>query len=208
VALTADEEQFGLAVIAPSGFTSVEDFSVSVDRDPPEIAFDQFPPRLTAEAAMKVSGTTEPDATLTFNGAPLALDNGHFEETVTLKPGANLVELIAIDRAGNVKVDKSVVVLDQDPPELDSTDNKPASSGGQAVLEINVVAEDASGLAKAAPFVVVAGDQTFSGYLRYNRAAKSYQGSVVLPETMLAEARLARIELQDDAGNSRTYEIQ
>ena len=208
VPLAADDEQFGFAVIAPSGFTTVEDMAVTVDRDPPEIAFDQFPPRLTAKASIKVSGTTEPDATLTLNGAPLALDNGHFEEAVTLQPGANTIELIATDRAGNVKVDKSVVILDQDPPKLVSADNKPASSGGQAVLEISVVAEDASGLAKAAPFVVVAGDQTFSGYLRYNRAAKSYQGSVVLPETMLASARLARIELQDDAGNSRTYEIQ
>src|SRR5690606_37723072 len=80
-------ESFGLAVIAPSGFTTVEAIAVTVDRDAPEIAFDAFPPRLTAEPALHVSGTTEPEAALTLNGRPVALAGGRFDETVTLVPG-------------------------------------------------------------------------------------------------------------------------
>ncbi len=208
VPLTGDDETFGFAVIAPSGFTTVENFAVTVDRQAPEIVLDQFPPRLTADATIRIAGTTDPDATLTLNGTELTLDGGRFDETVSLQPGSNAVDLIATDPAGNVKVDKSVVILDQDPPKLVSAGGAPADSGGQAVLAIEVVAEDASGLAKAAPFVVVAGDQNYTGYLRYNRAAQRYQGSVVIPQEMLATARLAQIELQDDAGNSRVFQIQ
>lgn len=208
VALEADDEPFGFAVIAPSGFTTVEDFAVSVDREAPRIAFEQFPPRLTAQNAIRIAGSTEPDATLALNGRLLPLDGGGFDETLSLEPGVNVIELIATDRAGNVQVDRSSVILDQDPPELVSAGGDPSNSGGQAVLAIEVVANDATGLAKAAPFVVTAGERSFTGYLRYNRAARSYQGSVIIPEDMLATARLARVELQDDAGNSRVFDIR
>jgi hypothetical protein len=181
---------------------------VTVDRAAPEIVFEQFPPRLTAEDAIRIAGSTEPDATLTLNGRLLTLAGGRFDETLALDPGVNVVELIATDLAGNVQVDRSSVILDQDPPELVSAGGDPSDSGGQAVLAIEVVAADATGLAKAAPFVVTAGDRSFTGYLRYNRAARSYQGSVIVPEEMLATARLAQVELQDDAGNRRLFEIQ
>jgi hypothetical protein len=54
---------------------------------------------------------------------------------------------------------------------------------------------------------VVAGDNSYEGYLRYNKAAKRYRGSVVVPEADLAGAHLARVELEDDAGNRRVFEF-
>ncbi|MCP4385428.1 MAG: hypothetical protein GY798_29115 [Hyphomicrobiales bacterium] len=199
---------FGFVVIAPSGFATSESFIVSVDQQAPEIAFEQFPPRLTATSSIHISGDTEPDAALTLNGRPLTLADGRFDETIELETGDNLVELIATDQAGNVKIDKSLVTLDDVPPQLVSADGARANSAGQPALSINVVAADASGLAKAAPFVVVAGEQNFTGYLRYNRAAGNYQAVVVIPAEHLDSARLASVELQDDAGNTRLYEIQ
>jgi hypothetical protein len=81
------------------------------------------------------------------------------------------------------------------------------TSGGKQVLSITVVAEDASGLAKAAPFVVATTGGDYTGYLRYNKAAKTYQAIVVVPETELAQAKLAKVELHDDAGNGKTFDI-
>lgn len=208
VPLDGDEDRFDIVVAAPSGFTTTETYAASVDRSAPEIAFAEFPPRLTATSSIRITGETEPDAMLTLNGEPLALTDGRFDETIPLVLGDNLVELIATDAAGNVQVDKSVVTFDDEPPQLVSADGAPANSGGQSALTINVVANDATGLAKAAPFVVVAGDRNFTGYLRYNRAAGTYQAVVVIPADILDSARLAQVELQDDAGNSRVYEIQ
>lgn len=207
VPLTANEQSFDIAVVAPSGFTTTEPFKVTIDRDAPQVAFDSFPPRLTADSSLRLLGITEPDATLTLNGRPVTLANGRFDETVTLQPGDNLIELIATDAAGNVLVDKSTVRLDQEAPKLVSAKGE-AAGGGKPVLMIEVTAEDASGLAKAAPFVVTAGDRSYPGYLRYNKAAKAYQGTLVVPEADLATARLSRVELEDDAGNSQSFEIQ
>ena len=76
------------------------------------------------------------------------------------------------------------------------------------MVAIEVEAGDASGLAKAAPFVLVAGENSYRGYLRYNKAAKRYRGTVIVPESDLHDARLARVELEDDAGNTRIFDLQ
>ena len=208
VPLASSDGTFTFAVIAPSGFTTTEDFAVTVDREPPEIALDPLLPWLTAEDALRVAGTTDATARLTLNGKDIVVGDGRFDANVTLVPGENLIELIATDPAGNVRVEKTLVKLDQDPPSLVSADSAPATNGGQAVLAVEVVAGDASGLAKAAPFVVVAGDTSYPGYLRYNKAAKRYRGTVIVPEADLAGARLARVELEDDAGNKQVFEFQ
>ncbi|HET7716789.1 MAG TPA: FecR domain-containing protein [Bauldia sp.] len=208
VPLVADNERFTFAVVAPSGFTTLDDFAVTVDRDAPEIALDPHLPWLTSDGALRVAGSTDATANLTLNGAEVTVVDGRFDASVTLLPGANPIELIATDPAGNVRIEKAVVKLDQDPPSLVSVDSVPSSGGGQAVLAIEVVAGDASGLAKAAPFVVVAGDRRYEGYLRYNKAAKRYRGTVIVPEADLAGARLARLELEDDAGNRQVFEFQ
>ena len=61
VPLAAADETFTFAVIAPSGFTTREDFAVTVDRDAPEIALDPLLPWLTAEETLRVAGDDRRD---------------------------------------------------------------------------------------------------------------------------------------------------
>jgi hypothetical protein len=206
VPLSADEEAFTIAVVAPSGFATRSDFAVTIDRDAPEIVLDPPPPWLTAAETVRIAGTSDPAARLALNGTAITNDAGRFDEAVTLAPGENLIELIATDPAGNVRVEKVAVRLDREPPSLVGATSRP-SLGGQPSLAIEVEASDASGLAKAAPFEVVSGDSRYRGYLRYSKAAKLYRGTVLMPEADLAEARLTRLELEDDAGNRRVFEF-
>jgi len=136
------------------------------------------------------------------------LKDGAFSVILPLLPGPNTVELTATDAAGNVTVEKSTVRLDTEPPSLVSSNAAEAASGGKPVFAVQVVASDASGLAKAAPFVVTANGKAYDGYLRYNKAAKKYEGTVVLPEGDLAGAKLSQVELADDAGNSKVFKLQ
>ena len=138
----------------------------------------------------------------------MALKDGAFAVTIPLQPGKNRIELTATDPAGNVSVEKSTVTLDTEPPQLVSSAASAGDSGGKPVVALEVVASDASGLAKAAPFTVIAGGKNYTGYLRYNKAAKKYQGTVVVPEPDMAGARLSQVELDDDAGNSKVYQIK
>jgi hypothetical protein len=206
VPLAADEMTLAVAVIASSGFTTVADFAVTIDRVAPEIALNELLPQLTSEPALKVAGKTEPGARLALNGKEVALKDGAFDASVTLEPGDNVIELTAADIAGNVTVEKSTVKLDREPPQLVSSRATPVA--GKAVLALEVVASDTSGLAKAAPFTVLAGGQRYTGYLRYNRAARTYQGTLVLPAEALAGARLSQVGLEDDAGNTKSFTLQ
>jgi hypothetical protein len=208
VPMQAETERFVVAVVVPSGFTSTEEFTVTADRKPPEITLDELPLYLTAEPSLVVKGRTKPGAKLTLNGREIANRNGRFDERYALANGDNVIELVATDAAGNVKVEKWSVKLDRDPPTLVRSGLKPVRSGGQPAVSIEVEAEDASGLAKVAPFKVVAGSQTFTGFLRYNRAAKRYQATLVVPEAAAPVAVLSQVELQDDAGNKKLFELK
>jgi hypothetical protein len=208
VPVQGDTERLVVAVVAPSGFTSTEEFTVTADRKPPEITLDELPLYLTAEPELIVRGRTKPGAKLTLNGREIANRNGRFDERHTLATGDNLIELVATDAAGNVKVEKWSVKLDREPPALIRSALKPVKSGSQPAVFVEVEAQDASGLAKVAPFKVVAGSQTFSGFLRYNRAAKRYQATLVVPEAAAPIAVLSQVELQDDAGNKKLFELK
>jgi len=207
VPLGAAANRFEVAVTAPSGFTSSDEFSVTVDKASPNIVLDAPPPSLTANQDFTLRGRTKPGARLALNGREIANRNGRFEETIELKTGANVIELSASDAAGNVRTEKWQVRLDRDPPILVRSRAAPAS-GGRPVLIVEIEAEDASGLANIAPFKVSAGGQILTGHLRYNRSAKNYQGTIVVPAGALQTAALSEVELADDAGNKKTFEIR
>lgn len=205
--LEADEETFVLSVIAPSGFTTTESVSAIIDRTPPQISIDELPPRLTSAPEMRVSGTVDPDAVLLVNGAPVELDGGRFEAVVALVEGANTVELTATDPAGNVTVEKLSVGLDRTAPTLIGSTLTHAVDGNGISLVIEIVAEDDSGLAMAAPVKVRAGSDKYSGYLRYNRAAGRYDGSVPAPADVAFLPIVVEVALKDDAGNEKIFRL-
>jgi hypothetical protein len=207
VPLGGAANKFEVTVTAPSGFSSSDEFSVTVDRASPDIVLDAPPPSLTADPAFALKGKTKPGAKLALYGREIVNRNGRFDEAIELKMGANTIELSASDAAGNVKTEKWQIRLDREPPVLVRSRATPAS-GGRPVLIVEVEAEDASGLANIAPFKVKAGEQTFTGHLRFNRSAKNYQGTIVVPAGALAQAALSEVELADDAGNKKLFEIR
>jgi hypothetical protein len=198
--------QYEALVTAASGFSSADSFSVTVDRAVPEIALDSPPPRLTANTTITLAGRTKPGARLLLNGREIANRNGRFEESVALKDGVNAIELNASDAAGNVKTETWQVQQDSEPPVLVGSRIAPAA-GGRPILMIEVDAKDDSGLAAVAPVKVTAGGRTLTAHLRFNRAARNYQGSLPVTAGAMADAKLSEIELTDDAGNKRVFQI-
>jgi hypothetical protein len=208
VPLQADRERFTIAVVTASGFTSTDAFEVTTDRSTPEIVLDEIPPRLTAVPLLALKGRTKPGARLTLNGREIANRNGRFEENFALAAGDNVIELAAADAAGNARIEKWSVKLDREPPNFLRSALTPVTSAGRSTLAIAVEAEDASGLARVAPFKIAAGNETFSGFLRFNRAAKRYEATLVIPEAAARAAILREVELQDDAGNKKLFEFK
>lgn len=85
-----------------------------------EYLLDTIPPQLTvrnltekmqvAAPVVLVSGTVEPTATLTLNGRTVpVMADGSYSVTLNLAAGANQVELVATDRAGNTMTFAGVI---------------------------------------------------------------------------------------------------
>ena len=208
VPVEGETEKLVILVIAPSGFTTESGFAVTVDRAPPEIRLTEPLPRLTANEALELKGTVDAGSQMTLNGKPVEVADGAFSETLALRSGLNLIELVATDAVGNVKVEKWRVRQDRAAPTLVRHAISENPGGGGVVLTVEVVAEDASGLAKLAPFALKAGEKAYPGFLRYNRATRSYRGIVEVPAEAASSAALQFVELQDDAGNRKKFSIE
>jgi hypothetical protein len=127
---------------------------------------------------------------------------------VTLKPGANHIELVASDLVGNVGVEKLEILLDQEPPQLDRHALAESATAGGRAITVDVAASDASGLTQAAPFTLRIGERSFSDFLRYNPTSRSYQATVVVPGQAGGRAVLEDVELEDYAGNKKRYSFR
>ena len=196
--LGADEGDFRINVISPSGYSSQDSFKVSIDKEAPVIDLDTPLPRLTSTEFLALRGMITDSRTVKLNGRNIPLRDSRFDEVITLKEGKNTIEMSASDLAGNVTVETWTVTLDQSPPTYVSHSIKPGS-GGRVTVEVK--ADDASGLAKAAPFTLLSNGTEVDGFLRYNKLSKSYRGAVAVASADISGVRLAGIELQDDAGN-------
>ena len=207
VPLAADEETFDFAVIASVGLHDDRGFRGD---DRPRSAGDRASTRscrgLTAEASLRVAGRTEPDAKLTLNGrADRRSPTAASTRPSRSQPGDNRIELIATDAVGNVTVEKSTVKLDQDPPLLVSSDG---GAGRPTAASRCWRSRSSPRTPRASPrrrrSWSSPARRTTPGYLRYNKAAKTYQGSSSSPKPTSPEPSSAGSSSSDDAGNGKT----
>jgi len=208
VSLVADSETFAVEIVAPSGFTSLHGFSVSIDRDPPTIRLDAPPPVVTSVEWLPLRGRAIDGAELHLNDERVPLVDERFEETVSLVAGANRLEMVATDQVGNVRVERFEVQLDQEPPQLIEYRLSPRDLVDGAPVTVEVTASDPSGLKRAARATLVVGGASYSDLLEFDPASSSYRGQLILPPGTAGRVRLKDVELEDYAGNRQRYIIE
>jgi hypothetical protein len=208
VPLRAPTEEFDVQVVAASGFMTEDRFTVSIDQEGPGIELDVLPPPVTAVEWLPWRGMVHGAAQVLLNGRPIKMLDDSFDETLTLRTGANEIEMIATDLVGNVRVERWDVALDQEPPELlDHRLSRERAGPGEPVV-IEVMARDASGLKQAAPFTLQIGGTTYSDFLRFNQATDSYRTTIVAPQGANGRLALKDVELEDYAGNKQRYSFK
>ncbi len=187
-----------LEFLGPDGLIAGSaSFVARMDAVPPELAFDVPPAAATANPWLDIAGSAGDAVTVTVNGTAARLAGGRFDAAPSLVPGANGIEIVAVDAAGNVAVKRVETVYDVDPPEIASAVvTRPGGADGP--IEIVVEARDGSGLRQAAPYVVRIGGTERRGFLRCDSAAG------VCRETLPPEPGalgLVEVTVEDYAGN-------
>lgn len=88
------------------------------DTRAPEILID-FPPDgwATSDPDVVLQGSLDEDAALAIDGQAVEVDaTGRFTHRMVLRDGSNIIEIVAVDRAGNVGTHMLRVELDREPP--------------------------------------------------------------------------------------------
>lgn len=201
------KERFSLSATTPAGYSVKDTFLVEVDNTPPQIKLDVEPPAVVAVDTLRLAGAILGATNLKINGKEININNERFVTALLLKPGLNLVQILATDFAENVTTLEKRVVLDREPPQLLQHLLTPLFSAKAKLLQISVKAQDASAMKRTAKFVLQVGDFTLSGYLKLNAAAQVYEETITLPPTAPDGLKLKTVVLEDYYGNQREYQL-
>jgi hypothetical protein len=99
---------------------------IEVDRTPPLLELDRDLPQATEDALLSLKGHTEPNVTITVNGAPIPVDiEGAFIKNFLLSEGRNRLVVHALDRYGqNTTLVYEVEMTPSVPPPVEGPDSK------------------------------------------------------------------------------------
>ncbi|MGP8110289.1 MAG: Ig-like domain-containing protein [Thermoplasmata archaeon] len=118
---------------------------------------------LTNNPTVTVSGTTDPGAALTIDGAPVAVAvNGSFSKTYSLPDGSHTFVVVAKNAAGLSAQETSTVAVDTTAPALSISTPTTGSLTRDAVAQVNGTTEPGATVSVNGVLAVVSGAGDFS----------------------------------------------
>jgi hypothetical protein len=118
---------------------------------------------VTGTAIASITGRTEAGASVSINGASVAVQpSGEFGGSVSLNEGANAIQIIATDVAGNIGQARVNVTLDTKPPALTVTSPKIYATVMTQQVAVSGKTEAGATVTVAGAQVNVAADGSFS----------------------------------------------
>lgn len=208
IPLAGGAEALEIKVTTVSGYAYQETIDALASDRPPQFRLSKPLPPVTSQPTLDLSIEADPGTRLTVNGADGEVSGSTTRFKVELTLGANLVEIVATDAVGLVTIKKHTVVFDNEKPEVTGKEIIAKRVGDSDMLSIRVGAADASGLAQTSRFRIRSGDAERAGVLRYNRASKSYQGSIEMPVAPADGGYEIVVKLTDVAGNVNEVRLQ
>ncbi len=203
----------------PGAWSTPADFTVRVDVTPPFLTLlSPAPDSIVATPEVEVLGASEPDATLLLNGrAVIPGTDGSFVVTQALVRGENMLEVLAIDPAGN-RTRRRQTVIYRPVESIDIRLSAKMPKAGEALVSRTgrlsvtarsgasdgaaVVVRDAAGNEVVRTLVGVGGDIGFS--VPVDAARRGYRIEVLAPGgrvegvrafTALRDAQAPKIKL-------------
>jgi len=211
------KDTFSMEVVSQTGEVEEERFVAETYDKSPIIRFSAEIPALTNQTELLLTGEAEGEINLTLNGQevkgtfetgetetgrqfPLSL----FRFPISFDSGRNRLCVTATDPLGNVSAIEKEILSDAYPPLLInySLSHKRVSGGEDAKITLKV--QDATAIAKTAPFRVRIGEYIHAGYLTRSGAGK-YTGSFRVPNNVSGKLKLRQITLSDYLGNKKEY---
>lgn len=189
---------FSVKILTKAGFEKTREFNLLKDTDAPKIFLNSIS-KVTSSPMLKISGKVEGAKSFFINGRNETIkpDNS-FEISITLSNGKNEVELIAEDEAGNISKQMEVIILDTEPPKLESANILRDKKG---IASIIVKAKDETDLTNYAGVEYRAQNKIVKDLLKYNKIKLVYE----LEITDSPDIKIITVELSDYLMNKKVY---
>lgn len=197
---TNSSTPFSVKIITKAAFEKTIGFTLIKDNEPPKIFLDPVS-KITSSATLKLHGKVEGARSFFINGNNVTIkpDNS-FEISFTLSSGKNKIELNAEDEAGNISKQIEVIILDTEPPKLESINIIRDKKG---IASIVVKAIDETELINYAAIEYRVKNKIMNDVLKYNKAKQVYE----LEITDSPDIKVMSIELSDYLMNKKVYTI-
>jgi len=147
VTLTKGANAIAIVAKDAAGNSASASVNLILDADPPAVSITSpEADSLTKVSAITVTGTAIDDhlSAVTVNSGPAVVAAANFSRAgVTLSEGANLIEAIATDAAGNTGEAKVTVTLDTTPPQLAITSPVAGAILGVSPVDVSGTVSDA-----------------------------------------------------------------
>ncbi len=203
--LTGRSQVFNVKIASPSGVERHASISIEIDDKAPIIHFDEKIPSATREKRLSIKGKVGDAVRFNLNKSPVSLQDGQFNTTIDLKPGANRLSFVAGDLVGNVARIEKEVLFDPDPPRLLKHEISLGKGEDKNRVSVIVKAKDSTGLIKTALFTVQIGKQSHTGHMILSGSKGRYIGSFSIPEGGGHIIKFKSVTLSDYLGNSKEY---
>jgi hypothetical protein len=141
VALTNGTNLFRIDMFDAYGNNASVHLTIYQDRSAPFLNITSPAETLlyTRERRLMLEGRTEPGADLFLNGRRVLVENGNFSKALTLELGENVMNITAVDAAGNSVSVVYTAVLDRTPPPLVITKPVMPKSGKPLKVDAAVI---------------------------------------------------------------------
>lgn len=194
---------FKLTIISKAGFEKSIDFSLIQDTEAPILKINPLA-KMISETKLKLSGKVEDAKSLLINGRNVEIkQDNNFETEVILVNGINQIEFIAADEAGNIKRQIESVIVDNQPPKLESA-NVVRDKEKKGIATILIRTNDETGLTNYANVEYNTQNRIVNDYLTYNKSKGVYE----LDVADTPDLKIISVMLSDYLSNEKKYLIK
>lgn len=191
---------FSVKILSKAAFEKTLEFTLVKDNEAPKIFLNPAS-KITSSVTLKLYGKVEGAKLFVVNGRNETIkpDNS-FESSFLLSNGKNEIELTAEDEAGNISKQIEVIILDNEPPKLESINIFRDKKG---IASIIVKAKDETELTNYAGVEYRVQNKNIKDVLKYNKAKQVYE----LEITDSPDIKIISVELSDYVMNKKVYSI-
>ncbi len=183
----------------------VDTMYIYLDKELPEIRFNDEIPEKTSDNSLAVIGFVSNAAALRLNGSVIEIKQNKFQTLYALKEGLNELLFIATNKNGAKTKVYRKIFLDSAPPELINYKAVPAKITGTGIVAFEIKASDKTGLKKTAKLIYQLGEDLFTIYLRLDENTQTYRASENCSFAGSADVKIRLILLEDQLGNLKEY---